>query len=106
MDLDIINRSARFNAGPGMNNSISLAKTINNEIRVMVCNNDQTVCILSVPNMEKVCTLKMPAAINHSKFVTMTNKYIFLFMCEAYSSIILLYISFCQSKRSNDVNGG
>ncbi|KAI7861183.1 WD40-repeat-containing domain protein [Circinella umbellata] len=58
--------SARFNAGPGMNNSISLAKTINNEIRVMVCNNDQTVCILSVPNMEKLCTLRMPAAINHT----------------------------------------
>ncbi|KAI9255199.1 WD40-repeat-containing domain protein [Phascolomyces articulosus] len=58
--------SARFSAGPGMNNSICLSKTINNEIRVVVCNNDQTVCILSVPQMEKKATLKMPAAINHT----------------------------------------
>ncbi|KAI8144395.1 WD40-repeat-containing domain protein [Fennellomyces sp. T-0311] len=58
--------SAKFSAGPGMNNSISLSRTNNNDIRVTVCNNDQTVCILSVPSMEKVATLRMPTAMNHT----------------------------------------
>ena len=49
-----------------MNNSISLSKTAGNQVRVAVCNNDQTVCILNVPSMEKVATLRMPAAMNHS----------------------------------------
>ncbi|CDS11593.1 hypothetical protein LRAMOSA03856 [Lichtheimia ramosa] len=57
--------SAHFTAGPGMNNSITLSKH-HNGVRVTVCNNDQSVCIMSVPNMERIATLRMPAAINHA----------------------------------------
>lgn len=49
-----------------MNNSITLSKH-HNGVRVTVCNNDQSVCIMSVPNMERIATLRMPAAINHGK---------------------------------------
>lgn len=59
-------RSALFTAGPGINNSISLSK-VKDEVRVTVCNNDHTVCIMSVPAMVTVKTLKMPAAVNHGE---------------------------------------
>ncbi|KAL7325857.1 hypothetical protein PS15p_208284 [Mucor circinelloides] len=50
-------------AGRGMNNSICLSQH-QDEIRLTVCNNDQTVSVFSVPDMEKIQTLKMPSAIN------------------------------------------
>ena len=65
--MHYIFRSTHFTAGPGMNNSITLSKH-HNGVRVTVCNNDQSVCIMSVPNMEKITTLRMPAAINHGKW--------------------------------------
>lgn len=53
-------------AGRGMNNSICLSQH-QDEIRMTVCNNDQTVSVFSVPDMEKIQTLKMPSAINFCK---------------------------------------
>ncbi|KAI8394023.1 WD40-repeat-containing domain protein [Radiomyces spectabilis] len=57
--------SASFNSGPGMNNSIRLSRH-QNEIRVTVCNNDHTIKVYRVPSMEKLFTLNMPTAINHT----------------------------------------
>lgn len=54
-------------AGRGMNNSICLSQH-QDEIRLTVCNNDQTVSVFSVPDMEKIQTLKMPSAINFCKW--------------------------------------
>ena len=54
-------------AGRGMNNSICLSQH-DDSIYMTVCNNDQTVSVFTVPDMEKIQTLKMPSAINYSKF--------------------------------------
>ncbi|KAI8645929.1 WD40-repeat-containing domain protein, partial [Parasitella parasitica] len=52
-------------AGRGMNNSICLYQH-QNDIRMAVCNKDQTVSVFTIPDMEKMQTLKMPSAINYS----------------------------------------
>jgi WD40 repeat protein len=62
-------------AGKGMNNSICLSQH-DDGIYMTVCNNDQTISVFTVPNMEKIQLLKMSSAINYSKF----NFYIHIFV--------------------------
>jgi hypothetical protein len=51
--------------GRGMINSVCLSQEERNKkLRVTVCNNDQSVFIITVPEMEKIQTLNMPSAIN------------------------------------------
>lgn len=59
----------QLSIGRGMNNSVFLSRNACMKTRVTICNNDQTVSILSVPEMENVQTLKMPSAINYSKIL-------------------------------------
>ncbi|CEP08246.1 hypothetical protein [Parasitella parasitica] len=72
-------------AGRGMNNSICLYQH-HNDIRMAVCNNDQTVSVFTIPDMEKMQTLKMPSAINHSSVspdgrkVLLTSDHGFVFL--------------------------
>lgn len=65
-DLDT-NWTKIWSVGRGINNSVCLSKK-NKKTFMTVCNNDQTVSIFLIPEMEKVQTLKMPSAINYSKF--------------------------------------
>lgn len=60
-------RSMQVNTGSGMNNAISLSSYGDNESRVTVCNNDHTVKIYSLPNLQRLTTLNMPSPINHGK---------------------------------------
>ncbi|KAI9321225.1 WD40-repeat-containing domain protein [Dichotomocladium elegans] len=69
--------SARFSAGPGMNNSICLSKH-KDQIRTIVCNNDHTVSVFDVPSMEKISYLKMPSAINHASVSPDGQKVLFV----------------------------
>ncbi|KAL1931792.1 hypothetical protein VTP01DRAFT_9936 [Rhizomucor pusillus] len=57
--------SRDFTAGPGINNSVSLSR-YRDQIRVIVCNNDHTVTVMTVPDMVKIATIKMACAINHT----------------------------------------
>lgn len=60
--------SRDFTAGPGINNSVSFSR-YRDQIRVIVCNNDHTVTVMTVPDMVKIATIKMACAINHSKLL-------------------------------------
>ncbi|KAI8092286.1 WD40-repeat-containing domain protein [Gilbertella persicaria] len=52
-----------WSVGRGLNNSVHLSSHGKN-IRMTVCNNDQTVTLWRVPEMDKIQTLKLPSAIN------------------------------------------
>jgi WD40 repeat protein len=48
--------------------SINNALTISNhggQNRILVCNNDETIKIFSLPDLQRVCSLSLPTAVNH-----------------------------------------
>ncbi|KAI8888326.1 WD40 repeat-like protein [Backusella circina FSU 941] len=55
-----------FNTGSGMNNSIHLSQHGSNDIRLTVCNNDESVLVYDVPNMHNIVSLKMSSAANYA----------------------------------------
>ncbi|KAG2190974.1 hypothetical protein INT46_006443 [Mucor plumbeus] len=63
-------------AGKGMNNSICLSQH-DDGIYMTVCNNDQTISVFTVPNMEKIQLLKMSSAINYSSVSPDNKKVLF-----------------------------
>lgn len=58
-------RVAQTSVGGAINNSLVISKHNNQEIRLIVCNNDQTVKIFSVPTMNIVTTLNYTHAVNN-----------------------------------------
>lgn len=55
---------ATLQTGIGMNNSVHLSQIDEQDVRVTFCNNDHSVSVYSVPSMQKLVTLNVPAAIN------------------------------------------
>lgn len=61
-------RYATLKVGLGMNNCVRLSQhQKDGDLRVTICNNDQTISVYSIPNMQKLVLLEMPAAINQGK---------------------------------------
>lgn len=58
-------RIAQTSVGGAINNSLVLAKHTNDDVRLMVCNNDQTIKVYSVPTMNLVTTLNYTFAVNN-----------------------------------------
>lgn len=58
-------RVAQTAVGGAINNSLVLSKHSEDDVRLMVCNNDQTIKIFSVPNMNLITTLNSSAAVNN-----------------------------------------
>ncbi|KAI7894485.1 WD40-repeat-containing domain protein [Mucor mucedo] len=53
-----------YRLGEGMNKSVCLSEW-NTKLRVVVCNSDQSVYVSTIPELEKIQTLKMAAVINY-----------------------------------------
>lgn len=58
-------RLAQTAVGGAINNSLVLSKHAGDDVRLMICNNDQSVKIFSVPNMNLITTLNYTAAVNN-----------------------------------------
>ena len=56
---------AQTAVGGAINNSLVLSKHGNDDVRLMICNNDQSIKIFSVPDMNLVTTLNYSAAVNN-----------------------------------------
>ena len=65
MFLKLICRVAQTAVGGAINNSLVLSKHSEDDVRLMICNNDQTIKIFSVPNMNLITTLNYSAAVNN-----------------------------------------
>jgi hypothetical protein len=52
-----------------MNNSVHLSQHGSNDIRLTVCNNDESVLVYDVPNMHNIVSLKMSSAANYGIYV-------------------------------------
>jgi WD40 repeat protein len=58
-------RCAQLTVGGSINNALSISDH-GQQTRLLVCNNDETLKVYSLPNLEKVCSLTFPTAINYS----------------------------------------
>lgn len=58
-------RVAQTTVGGAINNSLVLAKQGNDDIRLIICNNDQSVKVFSVPEMNLITTLNYTSAVNN-----------------------------------------
>lgn len=58
-------RLAQTAVGGAINNSLVLSKHSEDDVRLMICNNDQTIKIFSVPNMNLITTLNYSSAVNN-----------------------------------------
>jgi hypothetical protein len=67
--MNIYKRQCSFNTGSGMNNSVHLSQHGSNDIRLTVCNNDESVLVYDVPNMHNIVSLKMSSAANYGIYV-------------------------------------
>lgn len=56
---------AQTAVGGAINNSLVLAKHGEDDIRLIICNNDQTIKIFSVPSMNLITTLNFQSAVNN-----------------------------------------
>ena len=63
--LHLLTRIAQTAVGGAINNSIVISKHPNDDIRLMVCNNDQSIKIFSIPTMNLVTTLQYNCAVNN-----------------------------------------
>ena len=59
------NWAAQTSIGGSINNSICIAKNSSGEKRMFVCNNDESIKIFSVPELQRVAFLQLPTAVNH-----------------------------------------
>lgn len=58
-------RVAQTTVGGAINNSLVLSKHGNDDVRLMVCNNDQSIKVFSVPSMNLVATMTFENAVNN-----------------------------------------
>lgn len=58
-------RVAQTAVGGAINNSLVLAKHSEDDVRLIICNNDQTIKIFSVPSMNLITTLNYQSAVNN-----------------------------------------
>ncbi|KAI9276878.1 WD40-repeat-containing domain protein [Phascolomyces articulosus] len=81
-------------AGLGMNNCVRLSQH-NSDLRVTICNNDQTISVYSIPSMQKLILIDMPAAINQvavspdgeKMLAVCDNGYAYIYQVSDYSRI-------------------
>jgi hypothetical protein len=59
-----------INSAPGctINNGLCFSRCMNGDIRLLVSNNDTTIRVFSVPDLNLIDTLDFRTAVNHSKF--------------------------------------
>jgi hypothetical protein len=62
--------------GGSINNGLCIAET-NGEKRLMVCNNDETIKIFSLPSMHLIDNLCLPTAVNGGKILTIICLFVY-----------------------------
>lgn len=55
---------AQTTVGGAINNALHITQHLNGEVRLMVCNNDETIKIFSLPSMDHIGDIKMESAVN------------------------------------------
>ncbi|KAG2226537.1 hypothetical protein INT45_014281 [Circinella minor] len=109
---------ATLKVGLGMNNCVRLSQHQNDgDLRVTICNNDQTISVYSIPNMQKLVLLDMPAAINQvamspdgeKMLAVCDNGYVYIYQISDYQRIKELKVTegaallACAWKPTSDV---
>ncbi|KAJ3338085.1 hypothetical protein HDU93_010021 [Gonapodya sp. JEL0774] len=56
---------AQTAVGGSINNAISISRHLG-DVRLMVCNNDETIKVYSLPTLEKVASISLPTAVNYA----------------------------------------
>jgi WD40 repeat protein len=57
--------SAQMTVGGSINNALCISKHAGQH-RILVCNNDETIKVLSLPDLQRVCSLTFPTAVNYA----------------------------------------
>lgn len=76
--------------GGSINNGLCIAET-NGEKRLMVCNNDETIKIFSLPSMHLIDNLCLPTAVNGGKIL---NNHMFICLQHTSAFYFLLILPF------------
>lgn len=53
------------NVGGSINNSICIAEQLSGQTRMYICNNDETIKIYGLPDLNRVAVLPLPTAVNY-----------------------------------------
>lgn len=53
-------------AGGSINNSLHINEHLD-EVRLLICNNDETIKVFNIPQMTNVANIKLPIAVNSGK---------------------------------------
>ncbi|KAI8137129.1 WD40-repeat-containing domain protein [Fennellomyces sp. T-0311] len=106
---------ATLKTGLGMNNCIHLSRT-NGDLRVTICNNDHTLSVYTIPDLQKLVVLDMPAAINQvqvspdgqNMLAVCDDGYAYIYQLSDYTRIAQIQVSTdaalaCAWKPTSDI---
>jgi WD40 repeat protein len=57
--------SAQMTVGGSINNALCISK-FGNEARILICNNDETIKIYSLPELQRITSISFPTAVNYA----------------------------------------
>lgn len=58
--------SAQMTVGGSINNALCITKQANGQVRILICNNDETIKIYSLPDLQRITSLSFPTAVNYA----------------------------------------
>ena len=60
--------SAQMTVGGSINNALCITKHPNNndQLRILICNNDETIKVYSLPDLQRITSLSFPTAVNYA----------------------------------------
>ena len=65
-----LKRSAQLTVGGSINNALCICKH-GNETRILICNNDETIKIYSLPDLQRITSITFPTAVNYASVFKM-----------------------------------
>jgi hypothetical protein len=51
--------------GGSINNALCISK-FNDQTRILICNNDETIKVYSLPDLQRITTISFPTAVNYA----------------------------------------
>ncbi|KAJ3322393.1 Cilia- and flagella-associated protein 43 [Boothiomyces sp. JEL0866] len=61
----ITSRFSILNVGGSINNALCISKH-NNQTRILICNNDETIKVYSLPDLHRITSISFPTAVNYA----------------------------------------
>lgn len=58
--------SAQMTVGGSINNALCISKTSTNQTRILICNNDETIKVYSLPDLQRIASISFPTAVNYA----------------------------------------